>query len=113
MCPGERDARDCEDVCAQLRIPLHRVSFEKEYWQLVFQRMLSGMSRVRSCGRVGAWALGRGPLMLARQAEYARGVTPNPDALCNREIKFSLFLDFAFGTLGADLVATGHYARLR
>ena len=82
-CTAEADRDDARAVCSQLGIALHEANFAAEYWDNVFARFL---------------------------AEYAAGRTPNPDVLCNREIKFNLFLDYA-RLLGADLIATGHYVR--
>lgn len=82
MCSATQDVLDAEAVCNQLDIPLHTVNFSKEYWNFVFEHFLS---------------------------EYQSGRTPNPDILCNREIKFKLFLNHAI-SLGADYIATGHYA---
>jgi len=82
-CAATTDLNDAKAVCAKLNIPLHTVNFSKEYWQQVFQIFLD---------------------------DYAAGITPNPDVLCNKEIKFNYFLKHAL-TLGADLIATGHYAR--
>lgn len=84
-CAAAVDLADAQSVCAQLRIPLHTVNFSKEYWDRVFSYFL---------------------------AEYEAGRTPNPDVLCNKEIKFNAFLNYAM-TLGADFIATGHYARVR
>ncbi len=83
-CAANDDLADAEDVCETLGIPLHRVNFSAEYRDRVFAYFL---------------------------AEHARGRTPNPDILCNTEIKFRAFLDHAH-RLGADHIATGHYARL-
>lgn len=83
-CTAKQDLADAQSVCAQLGIRLHEANFAAEYWDNVFQQFL---------------------------AEYRAGRTPNPDVLCNREIKFKVFLDYA-RVLGADLIATGHYARL-
>jgi len=83
-CPAEQDRAAAEAVADHLGIKLRLVDFSAEYWHRVFERFL---------------------------AEYAAGRTPNPDILCNREIKFRLFLDHA-RNLGADVVATGHYARI-
>lgn len=82
-CTAKADLEDAERVCARLDIPLHTANFAAEYWDDVFTHFLT---------------------------EYAAGRTPNPDVLCNREIKFKQFVDYA-GELGADLIATGHYAR--
>jgi len=84
-CSAAEDLADAQAVADQLEIPLHRVNFSGEYWDRVFEYFL---------------------------AEYRAGRTPNPDVLCNREIKFKAFLDHAM-TLGAEAIATGHYARTR
>lgn len=83
FCPADQDLQDARAVCEKLNIPLHTVCFAQQYWDRVFQYFL---------------------------AEYAAGRTPNPDILCNKEIKFKAFLDYAL-SLGADFIATGHYAR--
>lgn len=83
-CRAEDDRRDAVAVCGTLGLPIHFRDFSSEYWQGVFEHFL---------------------------AEYARGRTPNPDVLCNREIKFKHFLEAARG-LGAARIATGHYARI-
>jgi len=82
-CAAADDLKDAQAVCDQLNIPLHTVNFSKQYWEHVFQIFLD---------------------------EYAQGITPNPDVLCNKEIKFKAFFQHAMG-LGADWIATGHYAR--
>ena len=82
-CTAEIDRDDARSVCARLGITLHEANFAAEYWDNVFAGFL---------------------------AEYAAGRTPNPDVLCNREIKFNVFLDYA-RMLGADSIATGHYVR--
>ena len=82
-CTAEQDLADAEQVCKKIDIPLHTVNFSNDYWNRVFVHFLD---------------------------EYAAGRTPNPDILCNKEIKFSAFLDYAL-SLGADYIATGHYAR--
>ena len=81
-CTAARDSQDARQVCAELDIPLHRVNFAREYRERVFEYFLR---------------------------EYRAGRTPNPDVLCNREIKFGVFYRYA-RRLGADYVATGHYA---
>jgi tRNA-specific 2-thiouridylase len=81
-CAATEDLADAHAVSKQLGIKLHTVNFATEYWDRVFAYFL---------------------------AEYRAGRTPNPDVLCNREIKFKAFLDHALG-LGADKIATGHYA---
>ncbi|MGH8076204.1 MAG: tRNA 2-thiouridine(34) synthase MnmA [Lysobacter sp.] len=83
-CRAEDDRRDAVSVCGRLGIPIHFRDFSGEYWAGVFEHFL---------------------------AEYAAGRTPNPDVLCNREIKFKHFLDAA-RELGAEFIATGHYARV-
>jgi tRNA-uridine 2-sulfurtransferase len=84
-CTAAADFQDARRVCERLDIPLHRVSFAAEYRQRVFRQFLR---------------------------EYQAGRTPNPDVLCNREIKFGVCLDYMH-RLGAGRIATGHYARLR
>ena len=84
VCTAQRDWADVRRVCDCLDIPYYSVNFAKEYRQRVFDHFL---------------------------AEYRRARTPNPDVLCNREIKFSAFLRFAL-SLGAQKIATGHFARL-
>lgn len=84
-CRAEDDRRDAVAVAGKLGIPIHFRNFSGQYWEGVFEHFL---------------------------AEYARGRTPNPDILCNREIKFKYFLDAA-RELGASHIATGHYARVR
>ena len=83
-CRAEDDRRDALAVCARLGMAFHARNFAREYWSGVFEHFL---------------------------AEYAAGRTPNPDVLCNREIKFKTFLDEA-RRLGAERIATGHYARI-
>ena len=82
-CTAKDDLIDAAAVCRKLRIPLHTANFAAEYWDNVFEHFLE---------------------------EYRAGRTPNPDILCNREIKFKVFLDYA-EKLGADMIATGHYVR--
>ncbi len=84
-CSAAVDLADAQQVCDQLDIPLHSVNFASEYWDRVFSYFL---------------------------AEYQAGRTPNPDIMCNREIKFKAFLDYAL-SLGASRIATGHYAQNR
>ena len=83
-CTAAEDLQDARRLCEQLDIPLHHVNFAAEYRERVFEHFL---------------------------AEYRAGRTPNPDVLCNREIKFGVFRDYA-RRLGAELIATGHYARV-
>ncbi|MBY6189376.1 tRNA 2-thiouridine(34) synthase MnmA [Microbulbifer agarilyticus] len=82
-CTAKQDLADAESVCQRLGIKLHTANFAAEYWDNVFEYFL---------------------------AEYKAGRTPNPDILCNREIKFKVFLEYA-EMLGADAIATGHYTR--
>jgi len=82
-CAAETDLADAQQVCDVLDIPLHTVNFSAEYWDRVFEYFL---------------------------AEYKAGRTPNPDIMCNKEIKFKAFLDYALD-LGAAKIATGHYVR--
>jgi len=84
FCTARQDLADAQAVCDKLDIPLATVNFAAEYWDRVFEIFLS---------------------------EYAAGRTPNPDVLCNKEIKFKAFLDYA-QDLGGDIIATGHYARV-
>ncbi len=84
-CTAMTDLADAQAVSDRLGISLHTANFAAEYWDNVFEHFL---------------------------AEYQAGRTPNPDILCNREIKFRAFLDYAL-TLGADFIATGHYARTK
>ena len=84
ICPQEEDYNDALLVCKKLDIPLHRVDFVKEYWDNVFTYFLD---------------------------ELKKGRTPNPDIMCNKYIKFDLFIEKA-KELGADYIATGHYARI-
>ncbi len=83
FCAAEQDRLDAEKVCTKLDIELHTVNFSYEYWERVFEEFLD---------------------------EYKAGRTPNPDILCNREIKFKEFLKYA-EKLGAEFIATGHYAQ--
>jgi len=83
-CPAEQDLADARAVAECLGIKLHTISFSGEYWDRVFEFFL---------------------------AEYRAGRTPNPDILCNQEIKFRAFPDYA-QKLGAEWIATGHYARV-
>lgn len=82
-CTAMTDLADAQAVCDKIGIRLHTANFAMEYWDRVFEHFLT---------------------------EYKMGRTPNPDILCNKEVKFKAFLDYAL-TLGADYIATGHYAR--
>ena len=83
-CSSEEDYKDALAVCDHLGIPLRSVNFSNEYWDNVFKHFID---------------------------EYSKGRTPNPDVLCNREVKFKAFLDYAL-QLGASQICTGHYARI-
>ncbi|MGI9333111.1 MAG: tRNA 2-thiouridine(34) synthase MnmA, partial [Gammaproteobacteria bacterium] len=83
-CAAAEDLADAESVCRTLDVVLHTVNFATEYWDRVFERFV---------------------------AEYRAARTPNPDVLCNQEVKFDVFLQHALD-LGADELATGHYARV-
>ena len=83
QCPQEADYDDAKSVAKKLDIPLERIDFVKEYWDNVFSYFLR---------------------------EYEKGRTPNPDILCNKDIKFDSFLEFA-KKKGFDTIAMGHYAR--
>ena len=84
VCSSEIDFQDASEVCDILDIPLHKANFSDDYWDRVFKQFLS---------------------------EHEKGRTPNPDILCNREIKFKSFYDYAL-KIGADFIATGHYAKV-
>ena len=83
-CAAAVDLKDAQSICDTLGIKLHTINFSSEYWDRVFKHFLQ---------------------------EYSAGRTPNPDILCNKEIKFRAFLDHA-KSLGAEKIATGHYARI-
>ena len=83
-CAAEEDVKDAQAICDKIGIKLNTVNFSIEYWEEVFERFVK---------------------------EYSEGLTPNPDILCNREIKFKAFLEHAT-ELGAKKIATGHYARV-
>ncbi len=85
MCPWEQEAADARQVCGKLGIPFYTFDFEKEYKRNVVDYLFK---------------------------EYEAGRTPNPDILCNRDIKFDLFLNKA-KEIGADFIATGHYAHIK
>lgn len=84
VCTATKDYEDVMKVCHQIGIPYYTVNFEEQYWEKVFTYFLD---------------------------EYKNGRTPNPDVMCNKEIKFKAFLDYAL-SIGAEYVATGHYARI-
>jgi tRNA-specific 2-thiouridylase len=83
-CAAAQDLTDAQAICDKLDIKLHTINFATEYWDNVFEYFL---------------------------AEYKAGRTPNPDIMCNKEIKFKAFLEFACEDLGADYIATGHYVQ--
>ena len=83
-CAAADDLKDAQAVCDKLGIKLHTINFATEYWDNVFEYFL---------------------------AEYKAGRTPNPDIMCNKEIKFKAFLEFACEDLNADYIATGHYVQ--
>jgi tRNA-specific 2-thiouridylase len=83
-CAASDDLKDAQVVCDKLGIKLHTINFATEYWDNVFEYFL---------------------------AEYKAGRTPNPDIICNKEIKFKAFLEFACEDLNADYIATGHYVQ--
>jgi len=83
-CTAARDLADARAICSRLEVPLRDVNFSHEYWEDVFENFV---------------------------AEYRAGRTPNPDVLCNQQVKFRAFLDYALD-LGAGRIATGHYARI-
>lgn len=85
-CAAATDLEDAQQVCEKLGIELHTVNFAAEYWDNVFAHFLT---------------------------EYRAGRTPNPDIMCNKEIKFKAFLEFAAEALNADYIATGHYCQRR
>lgn len=84
-CTATEDYEDVRRVCGKIGIPYYTVNFEKEYWDNVFTYFLE---------------------------EYKKGRTPNPDVMCNKEIKFNVFLKYA-QSIGAEYLATGHFARVR
>lgn len=86
VCQSDKDRNDAVKIAGSLGIPFKFVNFAKEYYQKVFNEFLN---------------------------DYKAGLTPNPDILCNREIKFKIFFDYALNELGAQKIATGHYARVR
>ena len=85
VCSSEIDFKDASEVCDIIDIPLHKANFSDDYWDRVFKQFIS---------------------------EHEKGRTPNPDILCNREIKFKSFYDYAL-KIGADFIATGHYAKVK
>ncbi|WP_343154953.1 tRNA 2-thiouridine(34) synthase MnmA [Buchnera aphidicola (Pseudoregma panicola)] len=85
FCSYKKDIEDVKNVCNIINIPFHKINFSIEYWEKVFKKFLH---------------------------ELKKGNTPNPDILCNKEIKFNTFLEFSTKKLKADFIATGHYAKL-
>lgn len=84
VCAADQECDDAKWVCDKLNIPFYQVNFVKDYWNDVFSELIK---------------------------DYESGFTPNPDILCNRDIKFNKFLFYAMNTLKVGAVATGHYAR--
>ena len=84
FCSADKDCEEAEKVASRLGIEFHVKDFVKEYWNEVFQELLEG---------------------------YKKGLTPNPDILCNSRVKFTHFFDYALNDIGCDAIATGHYAR--
>ncbi|EGZ31406.1 tRNA 2-thiouridine(34) synthase MnmA [Malacoplasma iowae] len=85
-CSASYDYNDAKVVCEKLDIPLYKIDFIKEYWDKVFTKFID---------------------------DYKSGKTPNPDVLCNKYIKFDLFIKHALKTFNADYIATGHYAKIK
>lgn len=85
VCSATEDYEDVIKVCNKIGIPYYSINFVQEYWDKVFSYFLQ---------------------------EYKKGRTPNPDVLCNKEIKFKAFLDYALQVVKADYLATGHYAKI-
>lgn len=85
ICTAMKDFEDAKSVADQLGIKIYSVNFESEYWERVFENFLN---------------------------EYKNGRTPNPDIMCNKEIKFKAFLDYVMDKFSPDYIATGHYARI-
>ena len=85
FCTAEDDYKDALAVCNSIGIPLRSKNFSKQYWDNVFKNFIE---------------------------EYSKGRTPNPDVLCNKEVKFNAFLNYAMD-LGGIKIATGHYARIK
>ena len=84
-CNTAQDLKDAQMVCQQLKLALYEINFVQEYWKKVFQPFLE---------------------------QYKNGLTPNPDVLCNRYIKFGVFLDFCLKKFNVTKIATGHYAKV-
>lgn len=85
-CHAAKDIEDAQSICDKLNIRLNKVNFATEYWDKVFKKFILALKQ---------------------------GTTPNPDILCNKEIKFKLCFNFAIKNLEADYIATGHYARIK
>lgn len=84
-CESKQDFIYAKKVCEKLDIPLHKIDFVSKYWNNVFLKMIEG---------------------------YKKGITPNPDVLCNKYIKFDEFANYCFNNFKCDYIATGHYAKL-
>lgn len=85
-CHSSQDIQDAQSICDKLKIHLNKINFSTEYWNKVFKKFIQSLNE---------------------------GNTPNPDILCNKEIKFKVFFDFAIKNMEADYIATGHYARIK
>lgn len=85
-CHSSKDIKDAQIICDKLKIRLNKINFATEYWDKVFKKFIKSLNE---------------------------GLTPNPDILCNKEIKFKVFFDFAINNMKADYIATGHYARIK
>ena len=85
QCDAEQDYKDALSVCNSIGVPLRSTNFSDEYWKNVFKNFID---------------------------EYSKGRTPNPDILCNKEVKFKAFLNYA-KDIGGAKIATGHYARIK
>ena len=85
QCDAEQDYKDALSVCNSIGVPLRSTNFSDEYWKNVFKNFID---------------------------EYSKGRTPNPDILCNKEVKFKAFLNYA-KDIGGVKIATGHYARIK
>lgn len=104
VCTTLKDLEDAKWLCDQIKIPFSEVNYVKHYWNDVFRYLLVININVSIENML---------LIIFSHliAGYQKGLTPNPDILCNRNVKFNHFLNYALNDLKADAVATGHYAR--